>query len=100
MGLAVLPSRLKEELAVLAQQISTLSGDALAAAMKADPRTEKHGDWVMEFLPKYDRVDENNAMDILQKEVGIVFSEVLSDAGVYKRTPEGRGALLRFLNQL
>ncbi|MBO4990533.1 MAG: UDP-glucose--hexose-1-phosphate uridylyltransferase [Firmicutes bacterium] len=100
MGLAVLPSRLKEELAVLAQQISTLSGDALAAAMKADPRTEKHGDWVKEFLPKYDRVDENNAMDILQKEVGIVFSEVLSDAGVYKRTPEGRSALLRFLNQL
>jgi len=100
MGLAVLPARLKEELAVLADQIATLSGDALVEAMKADPRTEKHADWVVEFLPKYDEVNADNAMEIVQNEVGIVFSEVLECAGVYKRTEEGREALRRFLAQL
>ena len=100
MGLAVLPARLKEELAVLADQIGSLSGDALVEAMKADPRTEKHADWVVEFLPKYDEVNADNAMEIVQNEVGIVFSEVLECAGVYKRTEEGREALRRFLAQL
>ena len=100
MGLAVLPARLKEELAVLADQIATLSGDALVEAMKADARTEKHADWVMEFLPKYDEINTDNAMDIVQKEVGIVFSEVLECAGVYKRNEEGREAIRRFLAQL
>ncbi|MBR4074524.1 MAG: galactose-1-phosphate uridylyltransferase, partial [Firmicutes bacterium] len=100
MGLAVLPARLKEELAVLADQIGSLSGDALVKAMKEDPRTEKHADWVVEFLPKYDAVNADNAMEIVQNEVGIVFSEVLECAGVYKRTEEGREALRRFLAQL
>ena len=100
MGLAVLPARLKEELAVLADQMGSLSGDALVEAMKADPRTEKHADWVIEFLPKYDEVNADNAMDIVQKEVGIVFSEVLECAGVYKRTEEGREGIRRFLAQL
>ena len=100
MGLAVLPARLKEELAVLADQIGSLSGDALVKAMKEDPRTEKHADWVVEFLPKYDEVNADNAMEIVQNEVGIVFSEVLECAGVYKRTEEGREALRRFLAQL
>ena len=100
MGLAVLPARLKEELAVLADQMGSLSGEALVEAMKADPRTEKHADWVVEFLPKYDEVNADNAMDIVQKEVGIVFSEVLECAGVYKRTEEGREGIRRFLAQL
>ena len=100
MGLAVLPARLKEELAVLADQMGSLSGEALVEAMKADPRTEKHADWVVEFLPKYDVVNADNAMDIVQKEVGIVFSEVLECAGVYKRTEEGREGIRRFLAQL
>ncbi|MBQ2270804.1 MAG: UDP-glucose--hexose-1-phosphate uridylyltransferase [Firmicutes bacterium] len=100
MGLAVLPARLKEELAVLADQMGSLSGEALVEAMKADPRTEKHADCVVEFLPKYDEVNADNAMDIVQKEVGIVFSEVLECAGVYKRTEEGREGIRRFLAQL
>jgi len=100
MGLAVLPSRLKEELAVLADQIASLSGDALRDAMKSDPRTEKHCDWVMDFLPRYENVRADNAMEIIQKEVGTAFAEVLCCAGVYKRTPEGRNAMRRFLSSL
>lgn len=100
MGLAVLPSRLKEELSLLAHQISSLSGDALKQALMSDPKTEKHCDWVMDFLPRYETINKANAMEILQKEVGYVFVEVLRCAGVYKRTTQGRIAMRRFLFSL
>ena len=94
MGLAVLPSRLKGELEALAKAI--VSG----ADLRKDEILEKHADWVDEFLPKYDRIEESNVMDILQKEVGIVFGKVLEHAGVYKRTEEGQAAFERFITSL
>ena len=84
MGLAVLPSRLKQELADLAEAI--LSGGDI----RSNPELEKHADWVDEFLPKYEHITSENINEILQKEVGLVFEQVLEDAGVYKCTPEGR----------
>lgn len=47
MGLAVLPARLKDEMADLEQAI--LDG----ADIRADEKLAKHADWVEEFLPKY-----------------------------------------------
>ena len=91
MGLAVLPARLKDEMAALQEAI--LSG----ADLRADEVLEKHADWVDEFLPRYDGVTKENIGEIIQKEIGLVFSEVLEDAGVYKCTPEGRAAFLRFV---
>ncbi len=91
MGLAVLPARLKEELELLSAYI--ISGKDV----KEDEKTAKHADWVAAFLPKYDEITENNVMDILKKEVGEVFVHVLEDAGVYKCTPEGREAFMRFI---
>ena len=91
MGLAVLPARLKEELSVLA--------DALAkgADLLADERTEKHAEWAEELKTRYTFTEEN-AADIVKKEVGIVFSKVLEHAGVYKRNEEGREAFLKFVD--
>ena len=94
MGLAVLPSRLKEELEILAQYI--LEGKDI----RSNEKIEKHADWVEAFLPGYPDVNSENIMDILKKEVGIVFTHVLEDAGVYKCTPEGREAFLRFVKKL
>lgn len=91
MGLAVLPARLKGEMAQLRAAI--LAGDDL----RANPEIEKHADWVEEFSPRYDKIDESNIDSILQKEIGDVFSQVLEDAGVYKRTPEGQAAFDRFI---
>lgn len=91
MGLAVLPARLKDEMAALQEAI--LSG----ADLRLDEVLEKHADWVDEFLPRYDGVTKENIGEIIQKEIGLVFSEVLEDAGVYKCTPEGREAFLRFV---
>ena len=95
MGLAVLPSRLKSELADLAKAI------VAGADIRKDEVLEKHADWVDEFLPKYaGQVQENTIMDILEKEVGIVFSKVLEHAGVYKRDEEGQKAFDRFIGSL
>lgn len=93
MGLAVLPARLKEEMEQLAE----------ALLENKDIRTieelEKHADWVEEFLPNHILTKEN-VMDILHEEIGKVFSQVLEDAGVYKRTQEGQKAFDRFIQTL
>ena len=93
MGLAVLPARLKEELQVLA--------DALIAGadIRADERICKHADWADELKTRYTFTAENT-MDILQKEVGIVFAKVLEHAGVYKRDEAGKQAFLRFVETI
>jgi UDPglucose--hexose-1-phosphate uridylyltransferase len=93
MGLAVLPARLKEELAAVAQKLVT--GDDL----RADPLTEKHADWAEGFRDRY-TITAENALDIVQKETGLVFAQVLEHAGVYKRDDAGRLAFRRFLAQV
>ena len=94
MGLAVLPARLKEELELLEEYI--LSGRDIAS----NEKIEKHAAWVAEFLPKYEKLDKDNIQEVLRREVGNVFVHVLEDAGVYKCTPEGRDAFMRFINTL
>lgn len=94
MGLAVLPSRLKDEMALLKESI--LAGRDIASS----ETLQKHADWVASFLPRYDSVTEENIGEILRQEIGRVFVKVLEDAGVYKCTKEGREAFLRFLKNL
>jgi UDPglucose--hexose-1-phosphate uridylyltransferase len=91
MGLAVLPARLKDEMAELA--------DALVAGsdLYATETLASHAKWAEGFLPKYDKITPENVTEILHEEIGLVFNEVLKDAGVYKCTPEGREAFLRFV---
>ncbi len=91
MGLAVLPARLKEELAAVAE------GLASGADLRQSELTAKHADWAEGFAPKY-AITADNALDIVQKETGLVFAQVLEHAGVYKRDEAGRAAFLRFLH--
>ncbi len=89
MGLAVLPARLCEEISILAEYL------AEGKDVTLDERTAKHAAWVASFASHY-RFSHENAESILQKEIGRTFEAVLEDAGVYKCTPEGRAAFLRF----
>ena len=93
MGLAVLPSRLKAELAAVEEAL--LSG----ADMRANELTASHAEWAEGFAKNY-AVTPENVHEIVQHETGLVFSRVLEHAGVYKRTPEGRAAFLRFVEAL
>lgn len=94
MGLAVLPSRLDGEMADLEKAI--LEG----ADIRKDEVLGKHADWVEEFLPKYEHINAETIHGIIREEIGKVFMEVLEDAGVYKRTEEGREAFGRFVAYL
>ena len=89
MGLAVLPARLKQELADI--ETAILQGTPLTGAL------EKHAAWVAELQSKQTFTADNTAC-ILKMEVGKVFARVLEHAGVYKRTPEGTAAFQRFID--
>ena len=90
MGCAILPARLKTEMAQLKEAV--LAG----ADYRAIEQLEKHADWMDDIRSRYDDLNEGNIDQILQKEIGIVFSKVLEDAGVYKRDEAGCAAFLRF----
>ena len=90
MGLAVLPSRLKEEMEILSDYI--VNGKDI----RSNEKIEKHADWVDEFRPKYDVINADNVDAIIKEEIGIVFKKVLEDAGVFKRDAEGQAAFDRF----
>ncbi len=92
MGLAVLPARLKDEMALLKEAI--LNGSDI----RADEVLEKHADWTDAFRAKYSHIDASNIDGIIRTEIGLVFLEVLKDAGVYKWTEEGKAAFLKFVD--
>ena len=91
MGLAVLPARLKPELAAVAEALAT------GADLRANELTEKHADWAEGLKTRY-KFTEDNALDIVKDEAGKVFARGLEHAGVYKRDAEGREAFRRFLD--
>lgn len=93
MGLAVLPSRLKDELAELERAI--LNDEDI----RANEKIEKHADWFDTFKDEYTFTEENT-MEILQKEVGKAFSTVLEHAGVFKRDENGMAGFDRFMERL
>ncbi len=90
MGLAVLPSRLKNEIALL--ETAILENRDISN----DETLSKHAEWTKEIKAKYSDINENNIDKIIKDEIGLVFAKVLEHAGVYKRTPEGIAAFKRF----
>ena len=95
MGLAILPSRLKDELELLAEYI--LEGKDI----RSNEVLEKHADWAYEFLPEYEgKINKDNVDEILKAEVGKVFVKVLEDAGVFKCDEQGRKYFMRFIESV
>ncbi len=93
MGLAVLPARLKAEMALVREAV--LNGKDLSE----DPRTQKHAAWFEQFRNCYS-ITPDTITDILKQEIGKTFEGVLKDAGVYSCTPDGREAFLRFVSSV
>lgn len=94
MGLAVLPARLKDEMAQLKEWM--LAGKDVAQ----NEVLAKHADWVKELYEKYSVIDKENIDQIIQDEIGLVYAGILEQAGVYKPTPEGKAAFLRFIESV
>ncbi|MEI5989487.1 UDP-glucose--hexose-1-phosphate uridylyltransferase [Enterococcus crotali] len=89
MGLAVLPPRLNEELKEVANYVLA----------KENQLADYHKPWADQMKNTYS-FNEENVEEIIQKEVGQIFAQVLADAGVYKRTSEGQAAFKRFIDSL
>ena len=94
MGLAVLPSRLVEELDAVADAL--VSGED----MSKNEKTASHKDWAEQVKERHSELNAENVQDILRQEVGKVFVTVLEHAGVYKRDNAGLEAFDRFINNL
>ena len=92
MGLAVLPSRLKQELDEIA--------NALQHSEMLKDHLQIHKPWVEELKQRYgDEADQ--AWDaIIHHEVGMIFSHVLEDAGVFKQEEAGQAGFVRFLQTM
>ena len=93
MGLAVLPSRLKNEMAVLGKAM--VNGEDISA----NETIAAHKEWAEMIMQKYD-INEDNIDDILKKEIGIVFTSILGQCGVYSRDEEGKAGFLKFIESV
>ncbi|WP_079397644.1 UDP-glucose--hexose-1-phosphate uridylyltransferase [Streptococcus suis] len=87
MGLAILPPRLKAELAEVKKYL--LGQDSQVAAY--------HQPWADRLKAEHPDVTEERAEEVIRASVGQIFARVLEDAGVYKRTPDGQAAFMRFV---
>ena len=94
MGLAILPARLKTEMALLAE---CLTGEKDLADY---PELEQHAEWAKDIAARRADLSKDNVDEILKEEIGHVFVHVLEDAGVYKCTDEGRATFRRFIATL
>ncbi len=94
MGLAVLPARLKNEMSALKDAMLTNKD------LRSDEVLEKHADWADEIRAKYSNITKENIDEIINTEIGLVFSKVLEHAGVYKRDSAGKAAFLRFTESI
>jgi len=94
MGLAVLPARLAKELVMLEKAMP--AGEDITAI----PELAQHAEWANRILSDYPDFAESNARQIIEKEVGRVFMEVLEDAGVFKRTEDGLKGFMKFVREI
>lgn len=91
MGLAVLPSRLAEELGAVEQLLINGTRSELTAP---------HEEWALGIKERHPELNAQNVTAIVRAEVGAVFGQVLLDAGVFKRDDGGKAAFERFVGIL
>ena len=95
MGLAILPARLKDQGAAIAD---ILSGKAPNTSREQGSPLAVHADWIDGLIAKYGTaLRPEKAEQAVRDEIGIVFSHVLENAGVFKSDEAGQAAFLRFL---
>ena len=95
LGLAILPARLKSEMEQI--RVELLRGTADIAGIVD---IEKHADWYRSVRAAHTAVTEGNVDGILRDEIGKVFLEVLTHAGVFKRDAAGMAAFDRWIESI
>lgn len=93
MGLAILPARLKTELASLKECLLGV------ANIEEYPELDKHMDWYKQLLQDYE-ITKENIDEIIKEAVTIKFVTVLEDAGVFKMNETGIDAFISFVEAI
>lgn len=97
MGLAILPPRLVGELGRVEE---LLVAGATREQMAADSLASSHADWAAQLAEENLGLTTANVHQVVRDDVGLVFSRVLEDAGVFKWDEDGRAAQMRFVASL
>ena len=87
MGLAVLPARLKSEMAQVKENL--VNG--------AETIEGTHADWYKKIRAAYKDISAADVDKIVDEEIGKVFGKVLEHAGVFKRDEKGLAAFDKFI---
>ena len=98
MGLAILPARLKDQGAQIAE---ILAGQRPNTSREAGDTLAVHADWIDELIAKYGtHMKPQDANKAVKAEIGTVFSHVLENAGVFKQDAQGQAAFVRFMQSV
>lgn len=98
MGLFILPGRLKQEIAILADY---LTGERAMVEPEAGDSAQKHFAWLTEIFNQHGCCDNREQAEaLLRDEIAKVCAQVLADAGVYKQDEKGTAGFIRFMNSL
>ena len=92
MGLAVLPARLKSELALMEEALAYPDKEK---EIFSQEQMAPHREWYEELKKIYP--GEKDVHEFVQEQVGGVFSAILENSGVFKTGEDGRKAFLRFI---
>jgi UDPglucose--hexose-1-phosphate uridylyltransferase len=93
MGRAILPSRLKKEMSMIAQYIQTGMDISTSEELK------KHASWLNGFKERFAKDSSYEEIDtILKEEIGHTFNKVLECCGVYKQDTKGYEGIKRFID--
>ncbi|MBE6054433.1 MAG: UDP-glucose--hexose-1-phosphate uridylyltransferase [Clostridium sartagoforme] len=95
LGLAVLPARLKDELEIIKNSLTTKKDDIYNYdSMKI------HYSWYEEIKMKNKDITLSNVDSVIENEVGNVFTKVLEHCGVFKWNDDGKKAIERYIDSL
>lgn len=95
MGMAILPPRLLQEMKVMEE---ALRHPEKAGSLLESEAMRKHAQWYEDL--KADEHTKENITKAIQDSIGIIFKDILSNAGVYKDTPAGMAAFQRFCSSV
>lgn len=92
MGLAVLPSRLLQELKTIE--------NCILEQRPLPNELSLHASWFQHLCNTYSKLSQESLHVAIKQEVGHIFKQVLEDSGVYKQDDVGQSGFLRFIATL
>ncbi|MDR2749188.1 MAG: UDP-glucose--hexose-1-phosphate uridylyltransferase [Clostridiales bacterium] len=89
LGLAILPGRISQDMEAMASFLSSGSAGGYDLSV--------HQEWLDSVKERRGIVPKEQASEIVKEEIGLVFRQVLNDAGVFKHSGIGKAQFAKFM---